>query len=583
MKLFPTTGLMLLLLSGCANLNTPETLAQASQPDTSQVKTATTPTEVALSGRSKTANKASLTSAKQLEQLLSAELLLSRGELAAALDVYLPTLAQQKDPEIVERIVELANQLKQYQIAADATKIWLELRPENPAAWVRSALFALQNNDAKTLEQSLGWLVANQPKDKFVILITQIANGNKTAQLLQALQQVTISSQQLPTIQLSQAYLFQSLNQLLIAQQLTDNVLENQPDWINAIKLKVRLLIQAQKTPQAMTFLQQQIEQHPRNFELRLQSAGLYIQQENTAKAAQAFKAILQIDPTNPIALISLSRLKFQGEQIDQAIELLKRIPRTSSEYDQAILMLGSIYEDQGNSEQAISYYLKVEGAQRQIAARMQAVILLRDQKKFKRALQVSQTIRPRSNQQYSRLLLLQSDIYEQQGKRPSALQILDHGLTLRADDIDLLYARAMLVIKQDDLESFETGMRKIIKLRPDYAFALNALGYTLVDKTTRWDEAQELIERALKLAPDEPAILDSMGWLLFKQGNPHAALEFLQKAWDGDQDPEIAAHLGEVLWLLSRQEEAAIIWKKGIETAPEHQILRQTLERYNQ
>ena len=148
-------------------------------------------------------------------------------------------------------------------------------------------------------------------------------------------------------------------------------------------------------------------------------------------------------------------------------------------------------------------------------------------------------------------------------------------------DSFELLYDRAMAAERVDRLDVLEADLRRVIELKPDYAHAYNALGYTLADRTDRLEEAQELIGKAMKLAPEDPFILDSQGWVYYRRGQLEEALKSLRLAYSARPDPEIAAHLGEVLWKLGRKDEASRVWKTALSDHPDHETLLAVIQKF--
>ena len=174
----------------------------------------------------------------------------------------------------------------------------------------------------------------------------------------------------------------------------------------------------------------------------------------------------------------------------------------------------------------------------------------------------------------------IEADILAKAGAPEAPLAVLNAGIESYPDSASLRYARSMLGQQQDNLEMMEADLRAILQRDPNNATALNALGYTLADQTDRYDEAYELISRALELDPEEPAILDSMGWVLFRKGRLEEAIDYLTRAYAAFPDPEVAAHLGEVLWTSGDTDKARKIWQGALLKDPNHAILRDTLQR---
>jgi tetratricopeptide (TPR) repeat protein len=158
---------------------------------------------------------------------------------------------------------------------------------------------------------------------------------------------------------------------------------------------------------------------------------------------------------------------------------------------------------------------------------------------------------------------------------------VLDRALQKTPDSTDLLYDHAMMAEKLDRMDVLEANLRKVIQIKPDYAHAYNALGYTFADRNTRLPEAYDLIDRALKLAPDDPFIIDSMGWVLYRLGKNEESLGYLKRAFDLRPDPEIAAHLGEVLWSAGQHDEARKVWNMALKGDPDNTVLVTTVKKF--
>jgi Flp pilus assembly protein TadD len=159
----------------------------------------------------------------------------------------------------------------------------------------------------------------------------------------------------------------------------------------------------------------------------------------------------------------------------------------------------------------------------------------------------------------------------------------VERGLDKLPSHPDLLYDHAMLAEKLNRVEVMEASLRKVIAAKPDHAHAYNALGYSLADRNIRLSEARELVETALNLAPNDFFIVDSLGWVLYRQGDLQGALKQLSRAYKGRPDAEIAAHLGEVLWQLGRRDEAVRVWQEGSKKTPDNETLQKTIKRFQE
>ena len=175
---------------------------------------------------------------------------------------------------------------------------------------------------------------------------------------------------------------------------------------------------------------------------------------------------------------------------------------------------------------------------------------------------------------------LTEASVLREAGDQAAAYAVLTEAVERLPESISIRYSRALVAAESKRVADAERDLRVVLEAQPDNAAALNALGYTLTDLTDRHDEAETLIRRAYQLQPNEASIVDSMGWVAYRQGRLDEALRFLGRAWELDRNPEIAAHLGEVLWFSDRREEALSIWREGADIDPDNAVLRETLER---
>ncbi len=207
--------------------------------------------------------------------------------------------------------------------------------------------------------------------------------------------------------------------------------------------------------------------------------------------------------------------------------------------------------------------------------------MLLAKQDKLDSAREHLHAIRSRNSKEGVRLYLVESELLIEADRHADARGVYDHALAEHPEDSDLLYARAMLAEKMDRLDLLEEDLRSIISREPNNAQALNALGYTLADRTDRYQEAYEFISRALEIKPDDYYILDSMGWVLYRLGRHQEALEYLRRAAGLTDDSEVAAHLGEVLWVTGDKAGAHKVWESALETTPDDERLLELMKRY--
>ncbi len=242
---------------------------------------------------------------------------------------------------------------------------------------------------------------------------------------------------------------------------------------------------------------------------------------------------------------------------------------------------MGRISEENEDLEKASNWYRGVSSGKNYFDAQMRIGMLLGKQNKIEEARLHLAKIRTQSNREKSVLIQAEAEMLAENSRFQEAMDVFDKALQEGYDE-DLLYSRAMLAEKMDRLDVLEMDLRAILDKDPNNSQALNALGYTLADRTDRFDEAYDLIKRALEISPDDYFVLDSMGWILYRQGRLDEAIEFLSKALSGKNDPEIAAHLGEVLWVKGDKEAAQAIWDTALSETPNDDRLRKVINRLN-
>jgi tetratricopeptide (TPR) repeat protein len=277
------------------------------------------------------------------------------------------------------------------------------------------------------------------------------------------------------------------------------------------------------------------------------------------------------------VAVLSLQL----GDTGSAETQLRKLVEIDHAEANKARYYLGQIAEEAKRWPEALAWFDAVGPCEHYLPARLHSANILAKQGKLdeaRRHLAASDAANPRERVQ---LLIGEAQLLREAGRLTDAHAVLVSALAQQPDQPELIYETALLAEKLGRPDELETRLRHLISLRPDHAHAYNALGYSLADRNQRLPEARELIERALALAPNDPFILDSKGWVLFRQGEAQAALDVLKQAFGQRPDPEIAAHMGEVLWTLGRQTEARELWEKIRREHPASEVLTETIKRF--
>ena len=354
-------------------------------------------------------------------------------------------------------------------------------------------------------------------------------------------------------------------------------VLERSPEDVRAVMLWTQLMLD-QDADDPFELLATTVSRYPDNQELRLQYARLLGSEGNYADAQAQFVLLLERDPENTELLSTAALLDFELEYYDEALSRFQQLIALGERLDEAHYYVGRIEMANDRYPEAIAAFASVGPSREFRDAKALAAQLLIDTafaSDIKTFFDDQRRAYPSAAEQ---LFLLEADsLRDWSGE---SLKAYDRGLTAFPQSFSLLYGRAMVHESEGQLGAMEDDLRSILAQDPDHTATLNALGYTLTNHTQRYEEAADLIERALALSPRDPAILDSLGWVYYKLGQYSESEALLREAHTAFPDPEVAAHLGEVLWVQGRQIEARDVWRDGLSRVPDHPIILEAVER---
>jgi len=349
---------------------------------------------------------------------------------------------------------------------------------------------------------------------------------------------------------------------------------------IAPILLRARLLQNLNRGKEAIPLLEKSIKKYPDDKRLRLTYARTLVEQDRMEDAKVQFANLVQQYPDDDELRYSLALVCLEAKAWDEAKGYLEELIERESHVDSAHLNLGRIAEENNDPQAALLEYAQVGPGNDYLPAQLRQADILMSNGRTDEAEKRLAAARETEPDYAIQLYLIQAETLSANNQGERAWKVLQKALLQYPDDLNLLYTRAMQAEKRNDLAQMEKDLRLIIKRDPENAMALNALGYTLSDRTTRYAEAKVLIEQAHKLNPEDPAVLDSLGWVNYRLGNLDEAERLLRMALERFPDQEVAAHLGEVLWANGKQREARQIWEKFLKEQPESPILRSTIKR---
>jgi tetratricopeptide (TPR) repeat protein len=340
-------------------------------------------------------------------------------------------------------------------------------------------------------------------------------------------------------------------------------------------------VLQKRSPAEAAKSLGSYIERNPAAREARLNYARTLVQNKRFAEARKQFEALLAANPGNNDVIYAVGLLAFQLKDFQVAEENMKRLLGAGyRDVNGVKYLLGQIAEEQKQWPQAIEWYKQIEGGEHALAARMRTAHAIAKQGKVDEARAFLKALEADGPAEQVQLIVAEAQLLREANRNRDAFDMLGQALQKDPDQPELLYDFALTAEKLERFDLLEANLRKLIQVRPDHAHAYNALGYSFAERNTRLPEARKLIERALELSPEDNFIIDSFGWVLYREGDLKGAARELRRAYDGRPDAEIAAHLGEVLWVMGERAEADRVWREGLEASPDNETLLKTIKR---
>jgi Flp pilus assembly protein TadD len=356
---------------------------------------------------------------------------------------------------------------------------------------------------------------------------------------------------------------------------------ELRPEWEAPAVFEAQVL-QKRSTADAAKRLGQFVEKNPNSREGRLNYARALIIDKRVPEARKQFETLLAANPGNTDLIYTIGLLAFQLKDYAVAEESMKRLVSAPNyrDPDGARFFLGQIAEEQKQWPRAIEWYDQIQDSEHALPARLRTANAIAKQGKVDAARQYLQTVSADYPEQQVQVIVAEAQVLRDANRNKDAFDLLDKALKADPDQPELLYDYALTAEKLEKYDVLEQNLRKLIEVRPDHAHAYNALGYSFAERNTRLPEARELIEQALKLAPEDYFIVDSLGWVQYREGDLKGAAETLRRAYGGRPDAEIGAHLGEVLWVMGDRKEASRIWEESLKSAPDNETLQKTIKR---
>jgi len=519
-----------------------------------------------------------------LYEFLLGDIANQRGSPELAAQVYLDLANETQDPRVARRAAQLAFEARQMDKSVEALNLWLKLEPSSHQAKQLLTTVLLSGGKLDEARHYLVEMLAAYP-DQVGHTFTQIYSllvryPDKDAALA-LLHDLAQPYPRVPEGHLVQAQAAATAGKREIALEEARQARALRPDWELAVLLEAQLL-QQESPQQASALLHKYLATYPDAGEVRLLYARMLLEQKQYAEARTEFQRLLGMHPESADLAFAVAMLSLEMGELDRAeSELRLALAKGKKDESTVYYYLGQLNEAKKLDEEALKNYRQVPDGEYAYPARLRVAYLLYKTGKLEEAREYLHQTTAQNNQQRVQLLSVESQLLRDSKQVATAYQVLTQGLEKLPNHPDLLYETAMLADLLGKHDVFEQMMRKVIEIKPDYAQAYNALGYSLLDRNERVQEGMQLVEKAIQLSPDDAGIIDSMGWGHYRMGNLDKSLEFLRRAYTVDPDPEIAAHLGEVLWVQGVKEQAKKVWDEALKSHPDNAVLQGTMKKF--
>lgn len=511
---------------------------------------------------------------------VSAERALARADWPLAARKYGCATQRSDDMAVAERATRIAYDNYQLEEAVAGARRWLELAPDSEVArrYLATGLLRLYDDDGAAAQFAA--LLNTSYKDRargYVTLLGILAEERNETGAARVMERLAAADPDLPEAQYARSVLWQRAENGKRALAAAERANALRPDWRMAELAEVRALSTAGRRDEALA-KSAALAAGDDPFS-RISHAWLLVANQRRAEATVIFGELSREGPAASDAQEGLGAIALDERRFDDATRIFSELARDPQNSETVLWYLGRIAEEKGDAALAVSHYRRINTGSRAVAAQARAFRLLRRQALPERAdFQLDEFLAAEPAQSRDLVASVGSALVDE-GQGAQAVALLDRALALMPDD-DLRLARGFLFERLDRLPEAVADMRAVAADRPNDPVTLNGLGYTLVDRQIAVDEGRRLIERALVDKPDSFAIQDSMGWALVRQGKLDEGRGWLERAWDNSRDPEVAAHLGETLWMLGRTDDARRIWDQALAENPDSAPLKRAIER---
>ncbi len=517
--------------------------------------------------------------------ILMAEIAGQRGEMGVAVDLYNKAAEEIESPALAGRSAQVAVFTRDQQRISRALKRWAEVDPFDADVYTMQAPMSMLQGDYDAVVKSMDSALELAPENARTFLARMAEQLTELAKPEQALTTITKLKEyqaQNPEVLYIYAKLAAFFKQYETAMTTVDKVLEQQADREDAVVLKSEILQRTGKGEAAIALLAKAVLAENVSDDLRFSYAKSLGENGKTKQSREVFEQLHQANPKNDEVVFALGLLALEEKDGETAKKFFGQLVKKGDRGKQAAYFMGLAEEANEKIDEALIWFASVPAdSSRYQAAQTRYISLLADRGEVEKARNHLKLLRKENPDNAVQYFLFEASFLREQKQDQAAFDLFTEALEQFPGEVELLYGRAMVAEPLNRLSVLEQDLRVILKKDPENTQALNALGYTLTDRTNRHDEALILIQKAVDLKPNDPYYLDSLGWVYYRLGNLPVAERYLRQAAEVQPDAEFLAHLGEVLWKLGRQAEAKEVWQQGLQQTKDNQLLLKTMRRF--
>ena len=521
---------------------------------------------------------------KMLYELLLADVAAQRGESGLAARTYLDMAHSSRDPRLARYATQLAYEARQMDEAMEAVKLWRELEPDSVLAEKMLVSMLLGSGKLDEARPHLAGLLATDTDNvdvSFMQMYLMLARLPDRMRAFDLMNELALPYPRVAEARWVVAQLAEAADKHELALEEAQKAYNLRPEWDRAVILKAQLL-QDKAPQQALSLLKEYLATYPDVKEVRVLYARLLTGKKQYQDARAQYQLLLDANPDSPDYSFAVALLSLELGDVDRAEKgLVQALTNGKKDGNAVYYYLGQLNETKKNDDEALQNYRKVMEGEYAFSADLRTAFLLGKAGKLDEARQAMRQADAKNDQQRVQLVMFEAQLLRDAQQQQEAYQLLVQGLEKFPDHQELLYETAMLADMIGKHEAFEDLIRKLIQIKPDYAHSYNALGYSFLDRNERVEEGMRLVEKAYQLAPDDAAIIDSVGWGYYRLGNLPKSVEFLRRAYTANPEPEIAAHLGEVLWMKGDKDEATKVWQQALKEHPDNAVLTTVVKKF--